>query len=367
MALLLNNIVREIEGRISAGQYGITRRLPTEHELGKEFGVSRGTIRRSLKALCDSGVIEQRRGVGCFIKARPGAAALPVAADAPKQISFLISHVPNSDPFDLFYLREIERAAFATGATVHFANIDNNPDKAAVLARQWQNPAHAGVIFKPSVTVDYYRANSWILDLLERERIAYVVVDTPLARDGVLRGSFVGSDGYSAMRRLVRHLLEQGHRRFASLQALKGVYSADQRQRGFLDELEANGIAHKPADHIAVADVALFRQGRREALALLERGDYDAIVCTHDRLANNVIDELGRAGRRVPDDIAVTGFDDMQSEAEGVTTVRQPFAQIARRTLEILFSGECGRKVQQEFLPCELVARQSSARAAQLV
>lgn len=83
------------------------------------------------------------------------------------------------------------------------------------------------------------------------------------------------------------------------------------------------------------------------------------ILCGYDLIAMNVLDELKKLGRRVPDEISVAGFGDTDyySTLFELTSVRQPMAEIGRRAVEILLGRR--RAVCQEFLPCEPVLRRS--------
>ncbi|MPN05979.1 HTH-type transcriptional repressor CytR [bioreactor metagenome] len=184
-----------------------------------------------------------------------------------------------------------------------------------------------------------------------------MVVDTPIARDGVIRGDFVGNDGYSAMREMVRGLVACGHRRIGSIRVFAGVYSSDQRFRGVVDQLSADGLPLVPELHRVIENVPLHQQGRsriRELMELPERPT--AVICTHDAIALNVFDELRKMGRGISEDVWLSGFDDQFfAEALHFSSVRQPLRQIGRRAVEILLEKQPVRR--QEFLPCELKIR----------
>jgi DNA-binding LacI/PurR family transcriptional regulator len=91
----------------------------------------------------------------------------------------------------------------------------------------------------------------------------------------------------------------------------------------------------------------------------------DAIVCTNDFVAKNCLQELRKQGLRVPQDIAVAGFDDLdfsQYLTPSLTTVRQPLNQIGQFATDLLISKinkslDCEKQL---FLDCELVIRESA-------
>ena len=197
--------------------------------------------------------------------------------------------------------------------------------------------------------------------MFEAYELRCVVIDTPVTRADLIRGDFVGQDDYGAMRELVKRLIRRGYRRFASIRVFASVYSASRRLQGLVDELNARQLPVSPELHRVIDDVPLPEQGRkqlREILALPEPPD--AVLCSYDIIAMNVLDELKKLGRRVPEDIAVAGFGDTDyySPLFELTSVRQPMAEIGTRAVEFLLENRPA--VRQEFLACEVILRQST-------
>jgi DNA-binding LacI/PurR family transcriptional regulator len=98
---------------------------------------------------------------------------------------------------------------------------------------------------------------------------------------------------------------------------------------------------------------------------LLERApDIDAVFVASDLMAAGALAALRAAGRRVPDDVAVGGFDDSSvavSTHPPLTTIRQPLAEMAQQTLRLLLALIDGAEhVEPVILPTELVIRESA-------
>lgn len=119
------------------------------------------------------------------------------------------------------------------------------------------------------------------------------------------------------------------------------------------------------------ADEALLAQGdySRESGArgmreLLERvPDLDAVFAANGVMALGALDVLREAGRRVPEDVAVAGFDDIAQSAltePTLTTVRQPFGRISEEMVRLLLGVIGGEKPVAMTLPAELVVRAST-------
>ncbi len=347
-------IATELRRRIAVADYPAGLRLPTECALAQEFAVSRGTIRRALARLADEGLIESRRDIGCFV-AEEGAGG---EDGARPPVVFLY---PESTLLNADTLAGMESCALRHHADFGLQAISSDPARVRRVIERLKREKVTGVVFIPFIQNNYYDVNSRLLDLFEVHGLPYVVIDTPIARGGVIRGDFVGQDGYTAMRRLVCRLADEGHRRFASIRVFPEVYSANQRLRGIIDELSARNLPVEPELHRVIDDGPLHEQGRQQLRGIMALPEPPGVIlCGYDIIAMNVIDECRKLGIRIPEQVAVTGFGDTSylGELFELTSVRQPMRAIGERAVELLFDAAPRRR--QEFLECELVFRKST-------
>jgi DNA-binding LacI/PurR family transcriptional regulator/signal transduction histidine kinase len=170
--------------------------------------------------------------------------------------------------------------------------------------------------------------------------------------------------GAEGVREAVEHLIRvHGRKRFAVLRGVEGVEEYDQRFRGCLAALEANGVPFDPG--LVVATEAYGPQGGEAVRTLLdERGaSFDAIVAANDGLALDSLRELRRRGLRVPRDVAVCGFDDAPQARHAsppLTTVRQPLDELGQRAVETVVAALRGEVVpMRQVLQSRLLVRQS--------
>ncbi len=360
-------VVDGIARMIACGEYAGGQRLPSEQLLAERFSVSRGTLRSGLEELIERGLVERRHGFGCYVCA---AAGRPVGTDGAsdaedgraRTICFM---VPLEETHSLFHeiLAGVEAVAAEAGFELIFVNLSRHRPVLQSIA-QFLRRLPDGVVFSPLMVEDYYEANSRFIDVFEERKLNYVVVDSPVANSGIIRGNFVGADGYGATREIVHALAAAGHRKIGSIRVFPGVYTSDQRFNGLVDQLRAEGLVFDPARHLTIEQCDIHEQGRPMARALMKLADPPtAIVCSHDTLAINTIDELRKLGFRVPEDVSVFGFDDDNFAAmANLATVRQPFRRIGERAARMLIetsSGSVSGPRRQEFLPCELVIRAS--------
>lgn len=170
------------------------------------------------------------------------------------------------------------------------------------------------------------------------------------------------------IRELVGHLVEvHGYRRIAFIHApLDDVAERDEQARfeGYLDVLATHGIEHDPK--LVVRSASWDLSAARESLRTLldERGRKpQALVCFNDLLARWMMEALHERGLRVPRDIAVVGYDDIETYrflTPPLTTVHLPIAEKGRLAAEMLFDSLAGESIPQHVtLPTRLVVRRS--------
>ncbi len=171
-------------------------------------------------------------------------------------------------------------------------------------------------------------------------------------------------------RQITRHLLELGHRKIAYLgNALAGRSSLD-RLSGFQQELKAAGV-FLPAEyihHVSGGGPEAGCAGVEHFLALSNRPT--ALVCYNDMMAIGVLQKLQQAGIRVPEQISITGFDNILFSAyttPPLTTFDQPKrtigAQAAQLVLDLL-AGEDLQEPKIQILKGSLLVRSSTAMPA---
>ncbi|WP_344632078.1 LacI family DNA-binding transcriptional regulator [Streptomyces glaucosporus] len=174
----------------------------------------------------------------------------------------------------------------------------------------------------------------------------------------------VHSDNVGGAREAVRHLLERGRTRIATIAGPQDMDVGDSRLQGWREALRDAG---REAGESLVAPADFTEEGGRSAMrSLLERHPrLDAVFAASDVMAAGALAELRRQGRRVPDDVAVVGFDDSivaRHTDPPLTSVRQPVEEIGRTITELLLQeiGERGSARHHVLLPTSLVVRDST-------
>ncbi|MEV4578992.1 LacI family DNA-binding transcriptional regulator [Nonomuraea jabiensis] len=182
-------------------------------------------------------------------------------------------------------------------------------------------------------------------------------------------GAVIGSEGvipYAAAnerlggRQMTEYFVNQGRRRIAMITGPMDTPGGIQRLEGFADVL-----GRKATKKLIAHGDWTQASGERAMTELLARTpDIDAVFVASDLMAAGALAALRAAGRRVPDDVAVGGFDDSSvalSTHPPLTTIRQPLAEVAQETVRLLLALIDGAEhVDPVVLPTELVIRESA-------
>ena len=171
----------------------------------------------------------------------------------------------------------------------------------------------------------------------------------------------VGGDNVAGGLLATRHLLSSGRKRIAFF-GDPTLPEVAQRFDGYSQALSERGTAIDPALCVPAAFTAA--SGRRATLDLCRSGvDFDAIFACSDLLAMTAISALREQQLRVPDDVAVVGYDDIELAQyfhPPLTTVRQPIEAAGRALVEALLALIDGDRPPPTRLPTELIVRSTS-------
>jgi len=204
--------------------------------------------------------------------------------------------------------------------------------------------------------------------ILEQTAAAGLPIVAMLNRDVPTNVGYVNVDNTAAMHSVVEHLMSLGRRRIGYFGPLHDSNHID-RYQGFGDAMEAAGLAwdSSPMEYAPITGEAMnlgrFGCGIKRLMEITEQPD--AIVLPNDLSAAWTVEELVKHGFRVPEDIAVTGFDDVPEAAHiagGLTTIRQPFRRIGQIAVERLLAMIEGAPTSdcRVTLPAELIVRTST-------
>ncbi|WP_230772130.1 LacI family DNA-binding transcriptional regulator [Sphingomonas sp. Leaf4] len=176
-------------------------------------------------------------------------------------------------------------------------------------------------------------------------------------------GSVVGCDNIAGGRDAGAHLLARGRRRIAFLGDASSQYPESRdRYRGLASALREAGLAVDPG--LQVDALSSEASGYDAARRLIARDiAFDAIFAASDMIALGAVRALGEAGRTVPGDVAIVGFDDIPAASLAqppLTTIRQDYARAGELLVDMLIRRVARRETEPVLLRPDLVVRKSS-------
>lgn len=397
------SIARRLKADIEAG-YAEGDYLPSERTLQKTFGVTIKTIRTALDVLAREGLVESLPYRGTVVRMRPangqmggpGAASLsssahahgPVETESRKGQTMALV-MPLEEYLLALLPGGIERELRRHGHHLRLCGSLNLNDierdlvqarrKEREILESLQGDDVAGVIWWSAFGI----WNRDAAQALQQQGLPVVLLDNPVPG---LNCDIVGIDDYGAARVATLHLAAQGRRDIAFWGFEIGDFIppvAGERLAGFLDglaQIEDSPLRDTPplaTQRVGTSHrelVAGLPDAARERIFFYDESTVDellsrqprpnALLVANDHLAYALLPELAQRGVRVPEDLTIASFGDIERFSRrptDLTTVRQPFAEMGQRAVRLLLQ----RLVEPDLpprnvqLPAQLIVRRS--------
>jgi len=193
---------------------------------------------------------------------------------------------------------------------------------------------------------------------LHQSQIPFVLIGR--YRDN-LPVSFVDIDNEKCTQTAVNYLIESGRKRIATITGVEGMVSRE-RLEAYRNTLAQAGLA---VDENLIAEGGFVEEGGYDAMAKLLPHKPDAVFAINDAMAVGAIRYLREQGLRVPEDVAVVGFDDAPIAASykpALTTIAQPIAELGRQAVDMLVQqiDQQPEEPLTQVLTSELIIRESA-------
>jgi DNA-binding LacI/PurR family transcriptional regulator len=337
---------------------GTGRKRPTIRDVAREAGVSYATVSRVLNGrewVSPEAVRSVREAI-----ARTGYTAnqhaRSLATGKSGSIAFLLTepqHLLFSDPNFSVLLRGVAQSLSDRELTL-ILMIAATPDERG-RAVAYLSGGHVDGVLLVSP-----HAGDPLLSQLVQAEVPIVACGRVLGFEQVI--SSVAADDRSGGRSAVEHLIAAGCRRIATITGPQDTSGGVDRLQGYTDALLAHGLEVEPA-RIAHGDWSRESGAAAMRTLLSQAPDLDAVFVASDAMAAATLPVLREAGRGVPGDVRIVGFDDSGLAATldpPLTTVHHPLERIAEEMVRLLTDVVAGRTPLSITVPTTLVLRSSS-------
>ena len=359
-----SGVENDLMEQIRAGLLKPDECILSENEISKKYNISRRSSRKALDNLVEQGLLYRLAGKGTFVadvkSSQPGAFAKSFT------ISFIVPDI--DDIFISEVCRGVQDYANSSGCNLIIQSSSGSIDKENSNIEYSLRSHIDGAIIFPN----WGRANIDAVYKLKESGIPFVLIDRYF-RD--VDTDYVVVDNITGALGATMHLINLGHSKIAHLYGTEGSANED-RLEGYRNALAKSGIVYNP-DYVLKADVNSnpgggdrFEPDRHCGLVnmkkLLSLNDRPtAVFAGNDYQAIGAMQAIKESGLRVPEDIAVVGFDDLKFSSlleVPLTTIRQPKHEIGLRAFELLFDKITGKTIDESrhiILETELVVRKS--------
>jgi LacI family transcriptional regulator len=264
-----------------------------------------------------------------------------------------------TNPFFTTIARGVEDTASEAGYTVIFCNTDESVIKEQMYLHMLVEKRVDGILLVPA------QSGLDSVAFIKQQNTPLVILDRRVAD---LNTDVVRCDSFGGAYELTRLLLSLGHRDIAVLNGPDGVSTSIDRLLGYRKALAEAGIpANSKWEYFGEFNQ---KSGYEMAHKIMAEAPLPtALFATNNFIAFGALKALREIGLRVPEDVAVVGFDDLPPALVTfpfLTVADQPAYEMGRRAIEILLnklSGEISDQYQDVVLPAEIVIRQSSGQA----
>lgn len=328
----------------------------TIQQVAREAGTSPSTVSRVLNR--SAPVREELRDAVLQAVAtlgyRPNLLARSLKIKATHCLGLVINDILN--PFYSAVARGVEDCASPKGYAIMLCNTNEDPRRELEMLYMLRDKAVDGIILTPT------GQNLAAVEELLTDGIAVIQIDRRLPE---LRASAVVVDNAGGAYQAARHLLSHGHRRIALVTYNFERMTLAEREHGFR---QAMAEAALPVDDRDICRVSFYLEDLREQLSLLLAAPNPptALLAANNRIAIGVLGVVKELCLRIPDDIAIVVFDDLELFelcSPGITAVAQPAYTMGQKATELLMSqlaSDGPIHTQTVVFHPELIVRQSS-------
>ncbi len=331
--------------------------MPTLEEIAKRAKASRSTVSRVINDDPRVSAATRKRVLAVVkrLNYHPNVAARSLASGRTRILGLVIPERVTglfSDPYFPILIQGITSACNAHDHSVMLWLAEPEYER-RMISQILHNGLVDGVILASMLMDDS------LMQSLITSNLPFILVGRHPTNPRI---SYVDVDNIESAKKITEHLIESGYRRIATIAGPRKMIAGVDRLQGYTLALQQQGIATDP-NLITVSDFS--ENGGYTAMQGLMVQKPDAVVVASDTMAIGALRAIREAGLRVPQDIAIAGFDDMpfaERTDPPLTTVRQPIHQAGYSAAETLITliADPDSQPKHIVLPTEIIIRAST-------
>lgn len=347
-------IVKDIKKKISTGKLETGQQLKTHKELAKEYDVSLITVKSALSSLIDDGYLFSRVGKGTFVANKEDTPTI----SQHDSVGLVLQDLKN--PFFSLIAHMVEETAYSKRYNLLLSNSSSKIEKEEGQITHFKKMGVKGLII---ATFRKKPHAPEIIRNLHNEDYPYVMVSY-VADEDIW---YVGTDHEGGAHMATKHLIDLGYTKIGYINSHTNNALGEVRHTGFKRALKEYDIVYNPDFNLRPSfpnTLSGFDSGYKlgDDFDKLENKP-EAYFSYNDLTALGFIKRIQELGYRVPEDVAVVGFDDIdQADYANVplTTIHQPVEKIGAAAIDTLINRIEGRPTEHRTIfPPTLVIRES--------
>lgn len=281
---------------------------------GKYEGMSEATRERVLDAIKENNY-------------KPSTIARSLVTNKTRTLGLTLPSISN--PFFSNLARGVEDYAIKRGYNLFLCNTDDEKEKQKLYFEALIEKGVDGII-----SATYYDDQEECFRDILNQKVPFIILDKNYEEGMKYRSSI---DNYSGAYSATDYLIQNGHKKIACIRGPLNSPFSRERFRGYKEALENS---HIEVDEKVILEGDFFiDSGEKCALEILKNSEVTAIVCFNDFMAFGAYKACRKLNKRIPEDISITGFDDIELSTiiePHLTTVKQPIYELGFKTAGLI-------------------------------
>ncbi len=345
---------KHILEKISSGQYRPSEKIDSIRALAKNYQVSKHTASQAISSLVSFGYLENRRGIGTFVLKNPGD-RMPILGMPNKKLQTIGLETSTSPSNQSEFISEMMRGVL-DGVRQNGYDLTLYHRDDFLLREKVDNFNLEGIIVNYLPEYRYDLLN----ELSDKLNLVFINNDCPSI--GV---PFVGLDNEKAGVIATQHLIEKGHTNIGFLFFPENTTSSQERITGYKIALAGEGLQSycKKLDVNSVSNSYFSISSIKDELDEILGENITAVICINSTIAILVSKYLRSRGLRIPEDMALLGFDDCQIALMSdvpLTVIAQPAYKMGRKSAELCMNPFDIDEDKTTLFEPELIIREST-------